>query len=463
VNTLRVITPPKPSTQQGGSLMKQCIPSLNLLLLPLVGAFRAEAFDMFCGMTAAWILCLGCRSISRVWETTGQAAQRNHAAAFRLFSQAAWNWDEVARLLAVQILATFVPGTKVWLVVDDTLCHKRGAKVAFGGIFLDAVLSSKKHKVFRYGNNWVMLGVVVELACRPQRYFCLPLAWRVYQKQGSRTKQEHRTKSQLAAEMIVMVAAWFPDREFLVVADIAYIGKHLLKNRPARVQVLGPICWDAALYEAVAEPVRGHRHGQRLATPKGMLADDRQWPVQRKKIAFKDSCVRALQVKVIDNVCWYPVAGSAAVRIVLVRDPQGDWRDEALVSTDRDLSAAEIITGYCRRWSVEVAFCEAKQLLGFHEPQVWCERSVERAAPMAWFVGSLIILWYVVAGHAGEQAQRERPWYKNKETPTMADMLAACRYQMWESWINEATPEGTPTADREEKLTWLLNYIATST
>jgi hypothetical protein len=39
------------------------------------------------------------------------------------------------------------------VAVDDTLCHKRGAKVAFGGIFLDAVLSSKKHKTFRFGLN----------------------------------------------------------------------------------------------------------------------------------------------------------------------------------------------------------------------------------------------------------------------------------------------------------------------
>ena len=227
--------------------MKQHIPSMAVLLLALESAFRQEAFAMFSAMVATWILCLGRRTISRVWETTSQANQRNHASAFRLFSQAAWNWDEVCRLLAVQILASLVPTTRIWLVVDDTLCHKRGAQVAFGGIFLDAVMSSKKHKVFRFGNNWVMLGIVVELACRPQRYFCLPIAWRVYEKKGAKTKQEHRTKNQLAAEMIGKMAEWFPLRKFLVVADVAYIGKQLLKNRPANVEVLGPLCWTAAL------------------------------------------------------------------------------------------------------------------------------------------------------------------------------------------------------------------------
>ena len=414
---------------------------------------------MFCLMVAGWIVCLGRRTVSRVWETTGQAEERNHAAAFRLFSQAAWNWDEICRLLLIRILATLVPGMRVWLVVDDTLCHKRGAKVAFGGIFLDAVLSTKRHKVFRFGNNWVLLGVVVELPLRPNRYFCLPILWRVYEKRGNKSKKEHRTKNQLAAEMIAVVAGWFPLRQFLVVADSAYIGKHLLRQRPANVEALGPICWKAALYEAVAQPVRGRRHGQRWPTPAAMLADDQRWPAQTMTLSFKNGCERQLEVKVIRGGCWYTAAGSAAVQVVLVRDPKGEWRNEALVCTNETLPAVEVITGYCRRWSVEVAFCDAKQLLGFHDPQVWCAASVQRTAPMAWFVGSLIVLWYVEAGHEGTQAQRHRPWYKNKETPTFADMLAACRVQLWQNWLDE---HGDSEADREKKLAWLLEYVATS-
>ncbi len=439
--------------------MDQLIPSLQDLLVGLAPAFRSEVHILFCQMVGAWIVCLGRRTISRVWETTGQAEKRNHAAAFRLFSAAAWNWDEVCRLLLLVILATLVPGVRVWLVVDDTLCHKRGAKVAFGGIFLDAVLSSKRHKVFRFGNNWVVLGVVVELSVRTNRYFCLSILWRVYQKRGDKSKKEHRTKSQLAAEMVAVVAGWFPERRFLVVADSAYIGRHLLRQRPANVEALGPICWKAALYEAVAEPVRGRQHGKRWPTPAELLADDQRWPVQTLTIPFKNGCERTLQVKVVQGGCWYTVAGSAAVQVVLVRDPKGEWRNEALVCTDVTLTAMEVITGYCRRWSVEVAFCDAKQMLGFHDPQVWCAASVQRAAPMAWFVGALIVLWYTQWGYAGEQAQRQRPWYKNKERPTFADMLAACRVQLWQQWLDA---EDSSQADREEKLAWLLEYVSTS-
>src|SRR5271168_2912849 len=193
--------------------MDELIPTLRVLLVdPLAGAFRQEVHALFGKVVAAWIVCLGHRNISRVWETTGETERRNHAAVYRLFSQAVWNWDEVCRLLLLRVLA-LVPGVRLWVVVDDTLAHKRGAKVAFGGIFLDAVLSTKKHKVFRFGNNWVVLGVVVELALRPNRYFCLSILWRVYQKQGTKTKQEHRTKNQLAAEMLAVLAGWLPTRE----------------------------------------------------------------------------------------------------------------------------------------------------------------------------------------------------------------------------------------------------------
>src|ERR1700733_13598397 len=114
----------------------------------------------------------------------------------------------------VRVLA-LVPGVRLWAVVDDTLAHKRGAKVAFGGIFLDAVLSTRKHKVFRFGNNWVVLGVVVELPFRPHRYFCLSILWRVDEKQGCKPKKEHPTKNQRAADMLTVRAGWLPTREIL--------------------------------------------------------------------------------------------------------------------------------------------------------------------------------------------------------------------------------------------------------
>ena len=438
--------------------MDQLIPSLDHLLAPLAVAFRKEVFDLFRRVVAAWIVCLGRHTISRVWETTGQAEHRHHAAAYRLFSQAVWNFDEVARVLLARLLAAFVPGSRVWVVVDDTLCHKRGAKVAFGGIFLDAVLSSRRHKVFRFGTNWVLLGLVVQLRDRPDRSFCLPLLWRVYEKQGGKRKADHRTKPQLAADMIGVLAGWLPGRQLLVVADGAYMCKRLLHDRPANVEAIGPLCWKAALWQAAAG--QRPRQGQRLPSPAPLLADDDGWPAVTRWVTFANGQRRRLHLKQIDGVCWPSVAGVKPVRVLLVRDPKGRWRNEALVSTDPTLPDWMILTGYCRRWSVEVAFCDAKQRLGFHDPQVWSAPAVERATPLAWLVGTLVVLWYAESGKDGVQARRRRPWYRHRPSLTFAAMLASCRLQLWQHWLTQG---GEANVGREEKWAWLLEYLATAT
>jgi hypothetical protein len=435
--------------------MDQFTPCFRALLAPFASCFRPEVFATFCLMIPAWIVCLGRRTLSRLWETTGRAADHDHSAAFRLFNAAAWNWDEVCRILLVQLLVAFVPGGRVWLVIDDTLCHKRGAKVAFGGIFLDAVLSSKRHKVFRFGTSWVTLGLVVELPFRTDRFVCLNVLWRVYAKKDQADPATHRTKPQLAREMVEVVAAWLPGRRLVVVGDTAYTGQHLLTGLPADVAALGPIHWQAGLTEPLPAGSRGRRKkGADLTTPRQAL-DDGRWPWQDLLLRHPKGA-KTLRVKEVGPCCWYASAGPTPLRVVLVRDPAGQWRDEALLCTDPGLTAAEVIVGYLRRWSVEVAYCEAKQLLGFHDPMVRCPASVARAHPTAWFVGSLVVLWYARTGQYEPPAHRHRPWYKDKVTPTFADMLASCRLCLWRHWL-AAEPSGAAA-----KQAWLLEYLATA-
>ncbi|SIO30604.1 hypothetical protein SAMN05444166_3645 [Singulisphaera sp. GP187] len=159
----------------------------------------------------------------------------------------------------------------------------------------------------------------------------------------------------------------------------------------------------------------------------------------------------------IRDVLWYKGSKTDPVMVVLVRDPLGQWRDEALVSTDTTVSAGFVILGYCRRWSVELAFFDSKQFLGLHDPRV---RSVERAHPMAWFVGSLTILWYCVKGHEGSHVERERPWYEDRVMPTFTDMLGALRLQMWEFKVYGETGEELPSPECIRKLLHKLSAVA---
>lgn len=428
---------------------------LVVLLAPFSGCFNEPVFATFQVMVAAWIVCLGRRTISRVWQTTGRAHEEDHSKAYRLFNQALWNWDDLARIMLLELLCDLIPGSSVWLVVDDTLCHKRGANVAFGGIFLDAVLSSRKHKIFRFAVNWVTLGVVVQLPFRKDRFFCINLLWRVYSKKVKGLK--HQTKSQLARGMLDLVAIWLPDRTVYVVADSAYMGKHLLKGLPGHVQAIGPIHPKASLTQPLRAEYTGKRKkGEPLPTPTEML-NEAAYQSKNLVLVLPNGEKKKLQVKVVKQVCWYPVLGQREMQLVLVHDPAGKWRDEMLLSTDGKLSAQEVILGYMRRWSVEVCYWESKELLGLHEAQVYNEQAVQRAHPMAWFVGGLVLLWYAKYGQDQQQAKWQRRWYRNKVGPTFADMLATMRLHLWKQNWQEAD-----VAERNDMLDWLFHYIATA-
>ena len=441
--------------------MDQLIPSLAALVEPFRDCFHPQVFSTFQSLLAGWIVCLGPHTISAVWQATGLAAKRHHDTAYAVFHSAAWEWDDLGIILATLILTHLVPGGVVWVAVDDTLCHKRGAKVAFGGIFLDAVLSSKRHKTFRFGLNWVVLGIAVPIPMRTDRYFCLPVLWRLSRKKG---QPGYKPRPQSAAELARKLAEANPDRTFWLVGDSAYVNAALLQGRPANLQVIGPLHWKAALFGRPGPPVEGQRgrrrkKGERLPTPKAMIEDTETYPAELVEIAFPQ-LTRELRVQVIHDILWYRGSKTDPIAVVLVRDPLGQWRDEALVTTDPNASAAFVIQGYCRRWSVELAFFDSKQYLGLHDPRVRSERSVERAHPMAWFLESLVILWYCVDGHRGSQVERERPWYTTKVTPTFTDMLGALRLQMWEHEIYGESGEEVPSPECIRRLLHTLSAVA---
>src|SRR4051794_14097929 len=312
--------------------MDQLIPGLADLVAPFRGCFRIEVFHTFQALIAGWIVCLGPRTLSEVWQATGLAARRHHDTAYAVFHSAAWEWDDLGLVLTTLILAHLVPGGVVWVVVDDTLCHKRGAKVAFGGIFLDAVLSSKKHKTFRFGLNWVVLGLAVPVPMRPDRYYCLPVLWRLYRKKG---RDGYQARPQAAAILARKLAQANPDRTFWLVGDGAYINAAVLQRRPENLQVIGPLHWKAALYQRPAPrrpDQRGasRKKGDRLPNPRAMIEDTTTYPGELVTIAFPKQ-ERQLRVQVIRDVLWYRGSKTEPVTVVLVRDPLGQWRDEGLV------------------------------------------------------------------------------------------------------------------------------------
>jgi hypothetical protein len=438
--------------------MDRLAPCLAALLDLFRPCFRRpEPFSLFCAMAAAWIVRLGRRCVSRVWETTGRSASEDRSKAFRPFSEAAWSFDGLGRILLLRLVA-LVPGSRIFLVVDDTLCHKRGAKVAFGGILLDAVLSSKRHKAFRFGNNWATLGFAFQLPFRPDRFFCADVAWRPCSKKGESKKAgkaKHQTKPALALDLVREVASWLPGQRVVVAGDSACMGKNLLKGLPDSADALGPLRWKAELTLPLPPGSKGRRKkGARLATPEEAPAS-RRWRWQEVLLRHPKGEKR-LKAEVLPECCWHASAGQRPLRAVLLRDPAGERRDEALLRMDAGMGAEEIVLGCMRRWSVEAAYRDAKRMLGFHDPMARSAKSVARAHPTAWFCGGLVVLWHAETGRHERQAERHRPWCKHKTRPAFAGMLACCRLRLWRAWL------GSEPSEKERKLDRMLEHVATA-
>ena len=106
--------------------------------------------------------------------------------------------------------------------------------------------------------------------------------------------------------------------------------------------------------------------------------------------------------------------GLRPIQIVVVRDPSGQMDDIYLFTTDLQASVAWVITQFAWRWAIEVLFRASKQIMEIEAPQHWCQESVEKLAPWVWSMQSVIMVWYLTAGHALPEAQQLRgrmgPW-----------------------------------------------------
>ena len=357
-------------------------------------------------------------------------------------------------MLCLLILTHLLPSGIVSLVVDDTLCHKRGKRVAFGGIFLDPVLSTKSRKILRYGLNYVVVALVLRLPFRRDRYYAFPILWRVYRKKGL---EGHCKRTQLAAELIRHLADAIPHRSFSLVADSAYINTAVLSNLPDNVEVLGPLPKKAALYLPPMPRVEGQKgaprkKGLRLPQPVQLLKEPKLleemadqhakefgvvsasnpegWSTTEQEVVLP-KVKKTLRVQTLRGVLWYHACKQRPVTVTLIHDPEGEWRDEVLMSTKVETTAVEMILEYGKRWSVELAFHDSKQYLGLEDPEVRTPRSVARAHPMAWFELSLTLLWYALNREGVEKVKRDRPWYRKTVGDTFTDMLGALRLWLW--------------------------------
>jgi SRSO17 transposase len=430
----------------------ECTQSFTTLLSEFRCVFTAPSFQIFLYLMTGWVLTHRRRFVTELIWSSGCVRRGHHSRYHRFFSQAAWVLDVLSMVLAKIVVQVFAPTGLIELAVDDTLCRKRGLTVYGTGMHHDPLISSRAKPLVSWGHDWVVLTLIVRCPFwAPTKVWSLPIAFRLYRnrqgvtkgkkrkqkkaKQPKRQKRDpnHRTRPELAIELISLAASWFPTRRLLVSGDSAYGGRSVLRKMPANVELISHVHPNGALYEPAPAPIPGkkgpHRKkGNRLPSMAKWADAVRQpW----KKLVFDQFGLHAtLLVKTI-HALYYKAGKDRLLTIVLVRDVLGKRPDQMFYCTCLDWNARKILSAYSARWSIEVTFENSKQLLGLEDPANRKEKAVRRTAPMALVLYSLIVVWFHQVGHRYLQFP-DRTWYPQKEEPSFADMLTTLRRLSWQ-------------------------------
>jgi SRSO17 transposase len=228
-----------------------------------------------------------------------------------------------------------------------------------------------------------------------------------------------------------MIARADPDRRVVVLADGAYAGGALApKELPDNVTLVVRARRDVRLYRPPPQRRKGQigrprLKGQALASLRESARDgEASWRRREAELYGERQSVELAEQRGL----WWFAWRQARVKAVAVRDRRAaDQIDLMLICSDPQLRIAEL---YALRWSIEVAFRDAKQLIGVGEAENRTRRAVERTAPLAFLCLTLAITWYALSGHAAGDAgdhRRRRPWYRTKRQPSVEDMLAKLR------------------------------------
>ena len=396
------------------------IGTLECVVDELAPAFTQPSYGSAAELLLGWIMCLGRHTLRRVGQTAHPEVVPDHSqrhgldSSYNFFARSAWTPGALAYRVALLVFTRLKLLGTITLLVDDTLAHKRGKSVWGLGWFRDACASTKKRVATAPGHNWVVLAVAVCLPGTGVPILALPLCARLH-----RPGKGQPSCPELAKEMLAEVLQWFPGKRFTLVGDGAYASKTLLADLDERVRFVGRLRGDAALYDPrvpvakPGKPGRKARKGPKLPKPKEAAAKaDRKrlqagpWQWQAVAVVVY-GCVRCLKA-VAYEALWPTVLGQRTARIVVVRDPSGRMRDCYLFTTDLSASDAWVITQFAWRWSIEVLFRASKQVMDLEAPQHFCQQSVEKLAPWVWSMQSVIMVWYVTAGHTLPEAQELR-------------------------------------------------------
>jgi hypothetical protein len=443
-------------------------------LAPFAPLFSKRVWPHVQVLLAGTILAPGKRTVASALRAVGLQEERCFCRYHRVLSRAVWSSREASRLLLESLVEAFAPDGPLVVGVDETLERRRGKNITAKGIYRDPVRSSREHFVKTSALRWVCVVLLAEVPWA-SRVWALPFlsALAPSERYAKEAGQRHKPLTEWAWQLLLLVRRWYPEREIVAVADSTYASLKLLERcRKLRnpITFITRLRLDAALYEPAPPRYPGQMGRPRLKGERlpnlAVVAEDPTTVWRPITVAsWYGSAERTVEI-VSDSAIWYSTGLPAVpVRWVLIRDPQGEFKTQALLSTDLATKPEQIIKWFVRRWQMEATFQEVRQRLGFETQRQWSEKAIRRTAPALLAVFSVLTLFaHRQIAQEGSPTIRRAAWY-DKSRPTFSDALALVRKELWaqeETFCASPRQEETVKVPRAfvERLTDAVCYAA---
>lgn len=447
----------------------------DVLVLQLAATFTSPTAQVWRQIALGWVLHHRPAVVTGIIRIMGDMADRSWTVYHKFFYRARWSLDTLcAQLLIHAVEPMLVEAARVErdtgkpiadLNIDDTTAARYGKHVAHAGWFKDASASgtATRGTVIHWAHNWIIGAVTLRLPAWPKMRWVLPVLLALYRKPGDCSRAHpFQTRQQLAAQMVQNAAKTLPNVHWRIAADGQYATRQMVEGLPEGVNLVSRIRSDAAIYEQPAPRKKGQRgrpakKGKRLPTPRELARRRNGW----KMHTFQKQG-RTVKRQVLGITClWYRVGRAAPIRLVIVRDPSGVQKDDYLFCTDAATPDRQIVQRYFDRWGVEESILESKQLMGFENTRGWCSKTVNRQAPLAMVLATLVKCWYACcAAKEPSLLPEAMPWQPKKTRPSFADMLSALRRVIWSHRISPNSGTTGKVQEMIQTVTYALSAAA---
>ena len=410
---------------------------LTSLIVSFAPLFSKPVWQHVQVLLVGAILAPGKRTVTSALRVMGLSHERHFQTYHRVLNRARWSSLRASRILLSLLIKQFVPGGALVFAIDDTIERRRGDRIVAKGIYRDPVRSSHSHFVKASGLRWLSLMLTVRIPWA-ERVWALPVLTALCPSEryyGGRARSPKKLTT-WARQMLLQVKRWLPEREMVVVADSSFAALELLGAVRQSVTVITRLRLDAALYEP-APPRQPRQNGRprlkgaRLPTLSAVLKDAATVWRRQLVAGWYGGTERVVEVTSATGVWYHTGLSPVPVRWVIVRDPAGGFKPQALLSTNLESDPVEMLEWFVRRWQVEVTFEEARAHLGLETQRQWSEKAIARTTPTVLALFSIVTL--LGHHHYGEKQQlfvRQAAWYV-KRLPTFSDALASVRQQLW--------------------------------